>query len=233
MHLPDGHLSIQVSHSLILFSFFVGSFSIKNVFKNLFEKTKIMMPRLVSNLGTAFSNHSFITKFKFKKNARNRLQQMVAVFGIIYLIQMVDFIKIGVTPGHLIGSVLAALVLGPWAGMAVISAVVTLQAVIMGDGGIVALGANIFNMAVIGTVGGYYLYYGFKKIIKPIWAAGFATWLIMVLMAIGYGLELGISGFINWREHFIFMTIVHILIGPIEAIITIALAKYLFDKKFT
>src|SRR5690349_18577222 len=84
------------------------------------------------------------------------LMGMMSAF--IFAAQMVNFpVGPGVS-GHLLGGVLASVVLGPWAGAAVIAAVLIVQCFLFGDGGFTALGANFVNMGLIGAVGGYAIY---------------------------------------------------------------------------
>ena len=61
----------------------------------------------------------------------------------------------GGTTGHAVGMGVASIVLGPWASILAISIALTIQAVFFGDGGITALGANCFNMAIVGSLVGY------------------------------------------------------------------------------
>src|SRR3954447_2181151 len=74
--------------------------------------------------------------------------------AFVFAAQMVNF-PVGVCSGHLLGGVLAAVLLGPWGGAVVIAAVLLVQCLIFGDGGLTALGANFVNMGLIGAVGGY------------------------------------------------------------------------------
>ena len=74
--------------------------------------------------------------------------------AFIFAAQMFNFQVIGGTSGHLLGGVLAAVLLGPWAATLVMACVVAVQALVFQDGGLVVMGANIFNMGVVGTLGG-------------------------------------------------------------------------------
>ena len=71
--------------------------------------------------------------------------------AFIFAAQMMNFPVAGGTSGHLLGGALAAILLGPWAGMIVLTSVLAVQALLFQDGGLLALGANILNMSVIGT----------------------------------------------------------------------------------
>ena len=78
--------------------------------------------------------------------------------AFIFAGQMLNFPVAGGTSGHLVGSVLAAALLGPGAAVIALTAVLVVQCFVFADGGVLALGANIFNMGVIGALVGYALY---------------------------------------------------------------------------
>lgn len=80
-----------------------------------------------------------------------------------FLIMMFNLPLPGGTTGHAVGAVLAAVLLGPYAAVISITIALVIQALFFGDGGILALGANIFNMAFIMPFTGYYIYHFLKK----------------------------------------------------------------------
>ena len=80
-----------------------------------------------------------------------KLPLMGVLAAAIFAGQMLNFTVIGGTSGHLMGSAIATILLGPWPAVLVMTTVVTVQALIFQDGGLLVLGANIFNMAVIGV----------------------------------------------------------------------------------
>ena len=86
------------------------------------------------------------------------LAGLVAAF--VFAAQMVNFPVVSGTSGHLLGGVLAAVLVGPWLGALVLTVVLVVQGVFFADGGLTALGLNVFNMAIVGTLGGYLLYRG-------------------------------------------------------------------------
>ena len=75
-----------------------------------------------------------------------------------FVIMMFNVPIIGGTTGHATGATLIAILLGPWAAMISVSVALIIQALLFGDGGITALGANCFNMGVIGGLAGYGIY---------------------------------------------------------------------------
>ena len=89
-------------------------------------------------------------------------ERIVPLMGVmaafIFAAQMFNFPVAGGTSGHLLGGVLAAVLLGPWLATLVMACVIAVQALVFQDGGLLAMGANIFNMGIIGTIGGYAIY---------------------------------------------------------------------------
>ena len=83
---------------------------------------------------------------------------MGVMAAFIFAAQMFNFQVAGGTSGHLLGGVLAAVLLGPWVATLVMTCVVAVQALVFSDGGLVVMGVNIFNMGIIGTLGGYAIY---------------------------------------------------------------------------
>lgn len=151
---------------------------------------------------------------------------MGTMSAFVFAAQMVNFTlgPLGVS-GHLLGGVLSAVMLGPWAGAVVIAAVLIVQCLLFGDGGLTALGANFFNMGLIGSVVGYAIYAPIRRAVGGragvLIGATLAAWLSVILAAGAFSLEL--SAF-NHRADFLrvlsLMTLVHAAIGVGEALIT-------------
>src|SRR5688572_26255752 len=72
--------------------------------------------------------------------------------AFVFAAQMLNFPVAGGTSGHFLGAALAAILLGPWLASLVLAVVLVVQAFVFADGGLTALGANVFNMGVIGGV---------------------------------------------------------------------------------
>ena len=230
MHIPEGFINNQVSISFIAVSAAVVLHALKQAKNSLFEKVKICSPQLVTDIGVLNYRHVF-TKIRLRLGAKNKWQQMVLVACVIFTGQMIDFVIPNIGTVHLIGGFLAALVLGPWLGVAVMSAVLGIQAVFLADGGIIALGANIFNMGIVTSVGGYYLY----KLIKNLFKKKYITiilvsWASVVVAAIFYSFEAAISNVVPLSIVLPAMVSTHAIGGLLEAVITILALKYLFDE---
>jgi cobalt/nickel transport system permease protein len=152
---------------------------------------------------------------------------MGVMAAFIFAAQMFNFQVIGGTSGHLLGGVLAAVLLGPWVGSLVMACVIAVQALVFQDGGLVAMGANIFNMGIVGTLGGYGLYRvlagllgGERRARLP--AAGLAAWTSVVAGSLCMAVELAVSGTTTLEIALPAMVGIHALIGIGEALITVA-----------
>ena len=98
--------------------------------------------------------------YRVNRELNERMVPMMGVMAaFIFAAQMLNFPVIGGTSGHLVGGALAAIILGPWAAVLVMTSVVGLQALLFQDGGLLALGLNIVNIAVLSCVTGYAVYW--------------------------------------------------------------------------
>jgi cobalt/nickel transport system permease protein len=96
---------------------------------------------------------------KMKRALNTRTVPLLSVFAAFsFIIMMFNLPLPGGTTGHAVGVAIAAIVLGPWASMLAISIALVIQAVFFGDGGITAIGANCFNMAIAGSLVSYAIY---------------------------------------------------------------------------
>jgi cobalt/nickel transport system permease protein len=155
---------------------------------------------------------------------RNKIPLMGLGAAFVFAAQMLNFPVAGGTSGHLLGGVLAGVLLGPGAAAIVIACVLTVQALLFSDGGVLALGANIFNMAFIGAVVGYAIYRSARKFLPGlrgrITAVFFAAWLSTVLASVTCAGELALSGTLPPGVVFPAMVSIHALIGIGESLIT-------------
>jgi len=172
-----------------------------------------------------------VLAYAIRRVNRTMDERAIPLMGVmaafIFAAQMFNFQVAGGTSGHLLGGVLAAVLLGPWPATIVMTAVLAVQALIFQDGGILALGANIFNMAVVGTLGGYAIYRVLARLFggenrARIPAAEIAAWASVLLGSGAMALELGISGTTDLAVALTAMLGVHTFIGIGEALITAA-----------
>ncbi len=165
------------------------------------------------------------------RQTRDQLgERQVPLMGIlaafIFAAQAINFPVAGGTSGHLLGGTLAAIVLGPWAGTLVMTAVIAVQALLFQDGGLLVMGWNILNMGVITAFTGFAVYMLIVRFLgsttRSRLIGGFlGAWLSVVVSAIATAIELAISGTSPLHLGLPAMAGVHSLIGLGEAVITV------------
>ncbi|HAF62851.1 MAG TPA: cobalamin biosynthesis protein CbiM [Anaerolineaceae bacterium] len=171
-----------------------------------------------------------------KEKNNQKLPLMGVLAAAIFAGQMLNFNVVGGTSGHLLGAALATILVGPWEAVLVMTSVVSVQAIIFQDGGLLALGANIFNMAVIGVAVSYAVYTILNKVIKKgKWAVGIkgfiAGWCSIFIAALAAALELAISGTSPANIAIPAMGSIHALIGIGEGLITFAALLFISTSK--
>lgn len=167
-------------------------------------------------------------------------ERQVPLMGVlaaaIFAGQMLNFTVVGGTSGHLMGAAIATILLGPWAAVIVLTTVVGVQALIFQDGGLLALGANIFNMGIIGVTVSYFVYRTFQKLSGGkqwgIFAGGFsAAWLSIVVASLAAALELALSGTSPANIAVPAMGGIHMLIGIGEGLISVGALAFLYAAR--
>jgi cobalt/nickel transport system permease protein len=170
----------------------------------------------------------------WKKVRQTYYSSFASVIGIssafIFAAQMINYpIALG-TSGHLVGGTFLAVLLGPWAGMLSMTIVLLMQALFFADGGLMAFGANAFNMAIIGALSFYVVKYMNRnpKSIKSFASSVFAaSWLSVVVGAIACAVQIGLSSmFANAGGIAVTIPAMlswHIIIGIGEGAITMSL----------
>jgi cobalt/nickel transport system permease protein len=158
--------------------------------------------------------------------------------AFIFAAQMFNFPVAAGTTGHLLGGALAAILLGPSMGAVVVTVVVVVQALLFADGGLTALGYNVFNMAIVPAYGGYAIFRISRKIFPRsaagvVGATGLAALGSVVLAAMAFSLQwlFGASAPVAFDTVFGSMVGVHTLIGVGEAVISaLAVAAVLASR---
>jgi cobalt/nickel transport system permease protein len=168
-------------------------------------------------------------------------ERAVPLMGVcaafIFAAQMINFPIPGGTSGHLLGGTLAGVLLGPWAGSLVMVVVFIVQATVFQDGGLTVLGANITNMGLIGTFGGYYLYRIIRKALgRDTWrgvgiGTAVAAWTSVMVAAIICAFQLAISATVPLPVALAAMAGWHVLIGIGEALITVAVISFIWRTR--
>jgi len=160
-------------------------------------------------------------------------ERQIPLMGImaafIFAAQMINFPIAGGTSGHMLGGALAGIVLGPWAGMLVMASVIGLQALLFQDGGLLVMGANIFNMGLLPVLIGYGLYRGVSGRSRgmQLGVAGLAAWLSVMTAALATSLQLWLSGTSPLQIVMPAMLGIHALIGIGEALITVGALTFI------
>lgn len=181
-----------------------------------------------------------VIAFALKRVGHELGERQVPLMGVlaaaIFAGQMLNFAVAGGTSGHLMGAAIATILLGPWAAVLVLTTVVGVQALIFQDGGLLALGANIFNMGLIGVAVSYFVYQTIRKISGGrtwgIFAGGFlAAWFSIVIASLAAALQLALSGTSPANIAIPAMGGIHALIGIGEGLITLGALAFIYATR--
>lgn len=161
------------------------------------------------------------------RRAGHRAELVGGTAAFVFAAQMLNFPVAGGTSGHLLGAALAATLLGPWLGCVTVALVLAAQALLFADGGVLALGANVLNMAVAGAaVTGLLVAWRRRDDAPgrpvPLAVVAGAAWLSVMAGAAATAVELALSGTAPLGTALPAMLEVHALIGVGEAAITVA-----------
>jgi cobalt/nickel transport system permease protein len=181
----------------------------------------------VTCLGTAALSAGAVG-LALRRVRRDLPERVVPLMGVVaacvFAAQMLNFPIPGGTSGHILGSVLAAVLLGPWAGVLVMAVVLSVQCVLFQDGGLTALGANVLNVAVAGPLAGYAIYDLLRRQVGglrgTIAGAVIAAWFVTLAAATLCAIELSLSGRFPLMPTLGVMLLVHSVIGIGEALVT-------------
>jgi len=151
----------------------------------------------------------------------------------IFASQLLNFPIIGGTTGHLVGAALAVILLGPATSVVIFTVILVIQGFLFGDGGVLALGLNILNMGIVGSLVAWVSYRALRRRNETV-AILVASWASVFLAAILAGVELGASYVLSDGSYGIpplvaipSMALYHAFIGVGEAIITVGVLTYL------
>ena len=161
---------------------------------------------------------------------------MGVLAAFIFAAQAINFPVAGGTSGHLLGGALAAIVMGPWAAVLIMTSVITVQALVFQDGGLLALGFNIVNMGIITAFTGHLVYLWIKKAMgegrnSVLTAGAVGAWVSVVLGALATAVELAVSGSSPLGIALPTMAGVHALIGIGEALITVGALGFIYAAR--
>jgi cobalt/nickel transport system permease protein len=161
---------------------------------------------------------------------------MGVLAAAIFAGQMLNFSVTGGTSGHLLGAALATIILGPWAAVLVMTSVVGIQALIFQDGGVLALGANLFNMAIVGVAVAYFVYRTALRLAGQsrtgVFVGGFAAaWSSIFIASLAAALQLALSGTSPANIAVPAMAGIHALIGVGEGLITVGALAFIYAAR--
>ena len=167
-------------------------------------------------------------------------ERQVPLMGVlaaaIFAGQMINFPVMAGASGHLMGAAIATILIGPWAAILAMTSVVAIQALIFQDGGLLVLGANIFNMGIVGVAIAYFAYRLARKLIADqrlgIFVGGFAAaWLSVFITSLAVALQLALSGSTPANLSIPAMGAVHALIGIGEGLITVGALAFIYNAR--
>jgi cobalt/nickel transport system permease protein len=182
--------------------------------------------------------------FRLKKVFQNEESDKIIPYigvlaAVIFAFQFVNYPIPGGTSGHLVGGTLVAVILGPWASVIVLFLILVVQS-FFGDGGITALGANAFNMGIIGGIIGFYIVLALirilnktsmKKELKVTISTAIGSYIAILFAAFVCGVEIGLAGAIPMEISISAMVFWHIFIGIGEALISGLIIFYIYKVK--
>jgi cobalt/nickel transport system permease protein len=164
------------------------------------------------------------------RNTKDQLgETQVPLMGIIaaaiFAGQMLNFTIPGGTSGHLLGGTLAAIMLGPWAGVLIMTAVVAVQGLLFQDGGLLVMGVNIINMGIITSFVGYFVFKWVKGLVRGngglLAGAFLGAWVSLIVTSVAAAIELAVSGSSPLQVALPAMVGVHAVIGVGEGLLTV------------
>lgn len=200
----------------------------------------LVSPPVAAVTGVAAAALIAVASSRIKKNERTDSVPLMGVMGaFVFAAQMINFSIPGTgSSGHVIGGVLLAAVLGPWAAFITLCSILIIQCLLFADGGLMALGCNILNMAATSCL------IAFPLIYKPIAGSSLKPWRLMAaalaasvaaleIGALGVTAETELSGITSLpTDMFLsFMLPIHLAIGVIEGLATAAVLIFL--SKYT
>ena len=186
---------------------------------------------------------SFATLWAYVRNAKNLVaDKLIALTGmmsaLIFVLQMINFPIAAGTSGHLLGGALAVIVLGPHLGIICISIVVVIQSLLFADGGLSALGINVFNMAIVTSLVGWLVITSWKKLfgeanISIISGSIVAGLLSVIFSSIAFVFEYALGGTVAVPLSSVLLAMLstHLLIGLGEGVITALIVSLLLKVR--
>lgn len=195
----------------------------------------LVSPPVAITAGVAAVALLAVASRQVRKDTRPSLIPLMGVLGaFVFAAQMINFAIPGTgSSGHIIGGVLVAALVGPWAAFLTISSVLIIQCLVFADGGMLALGCNLINMGAVSTLLAYPLIY------KPIAGDSTKPWRLMLASTVACMVGLEIGAFLVTMEteasgitalplstFLMFMLPIHLVIGLGEGLATGAVLSF-------
>lgn len=160
-----------------------------------------------------------------KEFSKDKIFPAVCATALVFALQMINFaIPLTGSSGHIVGGILLAVLMGPYAAFLAMCSILLVQAVFFADGGLLALGCNIFNMGFLACFVAYpLLFKTLEKRNRPLTGALLASIAALQLGSIAVVIEGGLSGSITLSNILTFtglMQAIHLPIGIVEGIVT-------------
>lgn len=177
--------------------------------------------------------------YAIRQTTKQSEEKMIPMMGVmaafIFAAQLMNIPTPGGPPVHLVGAVLAAVLLGPWPATVVMTAVLAVQSLLMQDGGLLALGANVFNIGVIGTLGGYCIFLAVHKFVKSdrgVIAGSFvAAWLSTLVSTGAVALQMIVSGATPAKLVLPALGGMNLFVGAVEGVITATIIGFVLKVR--
>jgi cobalt/nickel transport system permease protein len=219
VHIPDGFLNNNLEGVLLIEALGMIVYCLSKILKTITVTIGIIADN-VSGANIDNSQSFFI----FSENISKYFQRLTLIALWIFAFQMFNIPVKSTTSAHLLGGVFAAILTGPFASFIIMSFVIIIQSLFFSDGGILALGANILNMAFIGSFLSYYVYKAFSNENQHfgIFIACFFSVMAASFVCL---IELKLSGSIVFSTAFKNIMGLHFGISCLEALITVTLLK--------
>lgn len=204
-----------------------------------------MADALISPLvgGTMWVATAGVAAYSIKKIQNEMDEKKIPLMGVmgafIFASQMINFtIPATGSSGHIGGGLILAILLGPYAGFLTLASVLTIQALFFADGGLLALGSNIFNM------GFFSCFIAYPLIYKGLMRTGYSTRRILVasLLTAIIGLQMGAFGVVletlfsgktelPFGTFVLLMQPIHLAIGAVEGVVTAAIVTFIWNQR--
>ena len=190
----------------------------------------LLRPELVAGLGAVSVAGVAVAARRAGRELEEKSVPLVGVMGaFVFALQMLNFPLAAGVSDHIVGGALLAIVMGPSVAVLAMAAILVIQAFVFADGGVAALGANVFNMAIVSVLSAWLLHRFLKSRLGSA-AVLVATFVAVLLGSAAAALEI-IASQPYGLKFFGLMAGTHAVSGAVEAVVTLAVVKALATSK--